>query len=252
MPEPVPLGRVQAGQGRAKAHILLDHDGCMPRSVLLTNAKVAGVTVTQGLTLNPGFILVLDRGYQGYALFGKWISQGVFFVTRLKSNAVFEVMANRPGPKAQNVLADQTILLTGSLIDCPYPLRRLVVCDEENQKQIVFLTNHHKLTASIVADIYEDRWKIELSFKALKQNLKVKTFVGTSSNDLELQSWTALIALFLLKWLHHLSLAEWSLSNLTAMLRLKFFTYRELCAWLQHPYHTPPLMPKQVQLPLLP
>ncbi|CAO0821251.1 hypothetical protein DFAR_2210059 [Desulfarculales bacterium] len=79
------------------------------------------------------------------------------YVIRLKSNAVFEVMANQPGPKAQNVLADQTIFLTGSLTDCPYPLRRLVVWDEKHQKQVVFLTNHHKLTASIVADIYMDR-----------------------------------------------------------------------------------------------
>ncbi|CAO0820426.1 transposase [Desulfarculales bacterium] len=102
-------------------------------------------------------------------------------------------------------------------------LRRLVVWDEKNQKQVEPLTNHHKLTASIVADIYKDRWKIELFFKALKQ-----TFVCTSSNALEIQTWTALIALLSLKWLYHLSLATWSLSNLAAMLRLNFFTYREL------------------------
>ncbi|CAO0822315.1 transposase [Desulfarculales bacterium] len=114
------------------------------------------------------------------------------------------MMANRPGPKAQNVLADQTILLTGSLTDFPYPLRRLVVWAEKNQKQVVFLTNHHKLTVSIVTDIYKDRWDIELFFKARKQNLKVKTFVSTSSNDLGSQIWAALIALLLLKGLHHL------------------------------------------------
>ncbi|CAO0822799.1 hypothetical protein DFAR_320001 [Desulfarculales bacterium] len=83
--------------------------------------------MSQGLALNPGSILILDRGYQYYVLFGKWTSQGVFFVTRLKSNAVFEVLANRPGPKPQSILADQTILFTSSLTDCPYPLRRLVV-----------------------------------------------------------------------------------------------------------------------------
>ncbi|CAO0822627.1 hypothetical protein DFAR_3190023 [Desulfarculales bacterium] len=113
------------------------------------------------------------------------------------------------------------------------------------------LTNHHKLTASIVADIYEDRWELELFSKALKQNLKVKTFVGTSSNAVEIQIRTALIALLLLKWLHHFPLTAWTLSNLTAMLRLKLFTYRELRAWLRHPYHTPPLIPEQVQLSLL-
>ena len=247
-----PWAEYKRAKGGVKAHIMLDHDDYMPSFVLLTEAKVADVTVAQGLALNPGSIVALDRGYQDYALFGKWTGQGVFFVTRLKSNAVFQVMANRPGPKAQNVLADQTILLTGSLANCPYHLRRLVVWDEKNQKQVVLLTNHHKLTAAIVADIYRDRWEIELFFKALKQNLKVKTFVGTSSNALEIQIWTALIALLLLKWLHHLSLAAWSLSNLAAMLRLNLFTYRELPAWLQHPYHTPPLMPEQVQLRLLP
>ncbi|CAO0821342.1 hypothetical protein DFAR_2280016 [Desulfarculales bacterium] len=97
------------------------------------------------------------------------------------------MLANRPGLKAQNVLANQTILFTGSLTDYPYRLRRLVVWDEKNQKQVVLLTDHHKLTAFIVANIYKDRWKIELLFKALKQNLKVKPFVGTSSNDLEIQ-----------------------------------------------------------------
>ncbi|CAO0824824.1 transposase [Desulfarculales bacterium] len=116
----------------------------------------------------------------------------------------------------------------------------------------MFLTNHHKLTASIVINIYKDRWEIELSFKALKQNFKVKTFVGTNSNAVETQIWAAWIALLLLKRLHHLSLAGWSLSNLAAMLRLNLFTYRELRAWLQYSYHTPPIMPEQVQLPLLP
>ncbi|CAO0824221.1 hypothetical protein DFAR_510009 [Desulfarculales bacterium] len=94
----------------------------------------------------------------------------------------------------------------------------------------MLLTNHHKLTAFIVAGIYKDRWEIELFLKALKQNLKVKTFVVTGSNNLKIQV----------------------LSNLAAMLRLNLFTYRELRAWFQHPYHTPSLMPEQVQLPLLP
>ncbi|CAO0821826.1 hypothetical protein DFAR_2690015 [Desulfarculales bacterium] len=123
----------------------------------------------------------MDRSYQDYALFGKWTGQSVFFVTCLKPNAIFEVLANRPGPKAQNVLADQTILLTGSLTDCSYPLHHLVVRDEKNQKQVVLLTNHHKLTASIVADIYKDRWKIELFSKALKQKFKIKIFVASAA-----------------------------------------------------------------------
>ncbi|CAO0823022.1 hypothetical protein DFAR_3440009 [Desulfarculales bacterium] len=127
MPELVPLAEYKRAKGGVKAHIMLDHGDYMPSFVLLTEAKVADITVAQGLALNPGSILVLDRGYQDYAPFGKWTGQGVSFVTRLKSNAVFEVLTNRQGPKARNVLADQTILLIGSLTDYPYPLRCLVV-----------------------------------------------------------------------------------------------------------------------------
>jgi hypothetical protein len=93
-------------------------------------------------------------------------------------------------------------------------------------------------------------WQIELFFKALKQNLKVKTFVGTSENALRIQIWTALLALLLLKWLHYLSQAGWSLSNLAHMLRLNLFTYRDLPSWLNNPTETPPLIPDPQQLPL--
>ena len=88
------------------------------------------------------------------------------------------------------------------------------------------------------------------SFKALKQNLTVKTFVGTSENALRIQIWTALIALLLLKWLHHLSKANWSLSNLASLLRLNLFTYRDLTKWLHEPMETPPLVPASEQLTL--
>src|SRR5438309_5370165 len=104
--------------------------------------------------------------------------------------------------------------------------------------------------STTLAAIYKDRWEIELFFKALKQNLKVKSFVGTSENALRIQIWTALISLLLLKWLHHLSKASWSLSNLASMLRLYLFTYRDLTKWLHEPLETPPLIPATEQLRL--
>jgi IS4 transposase len=106
------------------------------------------------------------------------------------------------------------------------------------------------LGATTLAAIYKDRWEIELFFKALKQNLKIRTFVGTSENALHTQIWTALIAMLLLKWLHHLSKAKWSLSNLASLLRLNLFTYRDLLAWLHSPLDTPPMIPVQKQLSL--
>jgi len=143
-------------------------------------------------------------------------------------------------------------VLTGSQAQkkCPYKLRRIGVWDEENEREIVLLTNHLDFGATTIAGIYKERWQIELFFKALKQNLKVKTFAGTSENALRIQIWTALIALLLLKWLHHLSKAAWSLSNLASMLRLNLFTYRDLRNWLDDPFQTPPIEPLPQQLDL--
>ena len=121
--------------------------------------------------------------------------------------------------------------------------------DPINEREIVLLTNLQEFGATTTA-IYKDRWEIELFFKALKQNLKVKTFVGTSENALRIQIWTALIAILLLKWLHHLSKAKWSLSNLASMLRMNLFTYRDLTAWLDNPFGTPPILPESQQLTL--
>ena len=113
-----------------------------------------------------------------------------------------------------------------------------------------YSTNHLNFGATTIASIYKDRWQIEVFFKALKQNLKIKSFVGTSPNAIYIQIWTALIAMLLLKWLHYLSKAKWSMSNLAAMLRLNLFTYRELQAWLDHPFSTPPVVPLSTQLDL--
>jgi len=249
-----PWAEFRRAKGGVKAHVLLDHDDYLPSYVLITEAKHSDVRVAQLLDLNPGSIVAMDRGYNDYALFGKWTAQDVFFVTRLKENAVYEVVDSACDPLPRNILADQTIRLTGiqAAKDCPRELRRVVVWDEANQREIALLTNLLDLAASTIAAIYKDRWEIELFFKALKQNLKVKSFVGTSRNALLIQIWTALIAILLLKWLHHLSKAKWSLSNLASMLRLNLFTYRDLRKWLENPFGTPPIVPlsDQMELPL--
>lgn len=134
--------------------------------------------------------------------------------------------------------------------NCPYPLRRIVVWDKENEREIVLLTNHLDFGATTVAAIYKDRWQIEIFFKALKQNLKVKTFVGTSENALYIQIWTALIAMLLIKFLQFKSKLCWSLSNLVAFLRWNLFTYRNLWEWIDKPFETKPIVPESVQYPL--
>jgi IS4 transposase len=105
---------------------------------------------------------------------------------------------------------------------------------------LVFVTNHHALAASTIAAVYKDRWQIELFFKALKQNLKIKTFVGTSPNAVKTQIWTALIAMLLFRYLQLCSRFGWSMSNLVALLRMNLFTHRDLMAWLDQPFTTPP------------
>ena len=247
-----PWAKFRRAKGGVKAHVLLDHDDYLPAYVLLTEAQRSDVKLANSFALNPGSIVALDRGYTDYALFARWTIAGVFFVTRLKNNAAFAIQAEFATPTNRNIRADQIIHLTGvqAQTDCPGPLRRIVVWDADQEREIVLLTNLLDFGATTIAAIYKERWQIELFFKALKQNLTVKTFVGTSENALRIQIWTALIALLLLKWLHHLSKANWSLSNLASMLRLNLFTYRELTNWLHNPMQTPPLVPPPEQLSL--
>ena len=247
-----PWAKFRRAKGGVKAHVLLDHDDYQPSFVLVTEAKTSDVRVAQNLDLNAGSIVAIDRGYLDDAMFGQWTDHDVFFVTRLKEGAAYDVVESAVGALPRNILADELIRFTGEKAaqDCPHLLRRVVVWDEGNQREIVLLTNLLHFGATTIAAIYKDRWEIELFFKALKQNLKVKSFVGTSQNALRIQIWTALIAILLLKWLHHLSKAKWSLSNLASMLRLNLFTYRDLRQWLENPFGTPPLVPLAEQLTL--
>ena len=250
--EMFPWASFRRAKGGVKAHVLLDHDDYMPSYVLITEARRSDVKMADAFPLNPGSIVAMDRGYNDYALFGTWTERKIYFVTRLKDNAAYKVLADGVVPENRNIRSDQLIQLTGEKAqrDCPFPLRRVVVWDTLNDREIVLLTNQTEFGSTTIAAIYKDRWEIELFFKALKQNLRVKSFVGTSENALRIQIWTALIAILLLKWMHHLSKAKWSLSNLASMLRMNLFTYRDLTAWLDNPFGTPPLLPDSQQLTL--
>jgi hypothetical protein len=240
-----PWADFKTTKGAVKLHLLLDHEGYLPVFALITEGNVHEVTVARLLKLPVGSIVVMDRGYNDYAIYGSWTAEGVFFVTRLKDDAVYQVVERRQPPQNRNVLTDEIIQLTGkgALDKCPYNLRRVVVWDPIKEEEVVFLTNHLTFGASTIAAIYRDRWQIEVFFKELKQNLKVKTFVGTSPNALQTQIWTALIAMLVLKYLQLKSSLNWSLSNLIALLRWNLFTYRDLWEWINRPYETPPVIP---------
>jgi hypothetical protein len=198
-------------KGAVKLHCLLDHDGYLPSVVVITEGKRHDVRVARTLRFDPGTIVVMDRGYTDYAWFGQLTAQGVWFVTRQKDAAVYEAVEERRIPLQGRVERDQVIRLTGAAAaeKCPHALRRVEVYDPEKDETLVFLTNHLTFGATTIAAIYKDRWQIELFFKALKQNLKIKTFVGTSANALKVQVWTALIALLLLKYLQLRSRFGW-------------------------------------------
>ena len=229
-------------KGAVKLHLVLDHDGYLPCFGVITDGKVQDVKVAHQLAFAPGTVVVDDRGYNDYRLFAEWTKTGVFFVTRLKANAQFEVVEEWEPPQHRRILKDQTIRLTGTGAQekCPYRLRRIEAVREDTGDILVFLTNHHGLGASTIAAVYKDRWQIELFFKALKQNLKIKTFIGTSANAVKTQIWTALIAMLLLRYLQLTSRFGWSLANLVALLRMNLFTHRDLLAWLDEPFGTPP------------
>lgn len=237
-------------KGAVKLHLLLDHEGYLPVFASITEGNVHEVNMAHTLKFPKGSILAIDRGYVDYEQFAQWTVDGIFFVTREKDNAAYRVIENREVPENRNIIKDQLIELTGyySSKKCPHTLRRVEVWDEENERIIVLWTNHLAFGSTTIASIYKDRWQIEVFFKTIKQNLKIKTFVGTSRNALLTQIWTALIAILVLKYLKFRSTLGWSLSNLVAMLRYNLFTYRDLWTWLDNPFETPPIVPSAEQL----
>jgi hypothetical protein len=236
-------------KGAIKLHLQLDHQGCLPCWALVTEGDVNDVRVAQRLTFAPGTIVAMDRGYLDYALYHRWTTTGVWFVTRPRTNMLYEVVDRRSVPPRGAVLADEVIRLTGlhAADRCPVPLRQVTIWDETQQRRLTFLTNLMHLAASTVAAIYKERWQIELLFKALKQHLKIKTFVGTTENAVQVQIWIALIAMLLLKFLQLRSTWPWSLSNLAALLRFNLLTYRDLWAWLNAPFDCPLRAPVPTQ-----
>lgn len=244
-----PWATFRRRKGAVKLHLTLDHDGYLPTLMVVTEGKRHEATVVRHQRFEPGTILVFDMGYVDFLWFRTLTEQGVFFVTRLKENADYKVVERRRVPCRGHIIADQLIRMTGPLTSKKYPdlLRRVEVYVPEDDRTLVFLTNNLTLGPTTVAKIYKDRWQIELFFKVLKQNLRVKTFVGTSANAVRIQLWTALIAVLLLKYLKLRASFGWSISNLLALLRMNLFVYRDLWAWLDAPFTPPPLLEEPVQ-----
>lgn len=237
-----PWTEYQRQKGAVKLHMALDHAGYLPALMVLTTLKISELRVARRLKFDPGTIVTFDRGYVDFEWFDKLNQAKVYFVTRLKRKARYELLQERSAAVERGILSDHVVQFTARRTQRRYrhPLRIVTIRTEEGEI-LEFLTNNLVLAASTIAAIYKDRWQIELFFKALKQNLRIKTFVGTSANALQTQIWTALIAMLILKYLKMKAKFGWSLSNLAALLRMNLFVYRDLWAWLDKPFTPPPV-----------
>jgi Transposase DDE domain/Domain of unknown function (DUF4372) len=243
-----PWARYSRRKGAIKLHMTLDHQGYLPTMMVITTGKQSELAVARRQHYEPGTILTFDRGYIDFEWFHRLNDGGVLFVTRLKSVARYEVIEERKVPEHRGVLSDRVVRFTARRTQRRYPnLLRLVTIRTEEGEELTFLTNHLKLGASTVALVYKDRWQIESFFKTLKQNLRIKTFIGTSANSVWIQVWTALIAMLLLKYLQLKARSNWSFSNLVYFVRMNLFVYRDLWEWLNEPYIPPPVATSVVQ-----
>jgi hypothetical protein len=212
-------------KGGIKLHVGLDHNGYLPQFVQVSEARKHEVTIARCLNFPKGSIVVFDRGYVDYAWYQQLNNKGVFFVTRLKSNADYRVTERRQVDKSQGLRSDQTIRLTGFYANkhCDIALRRISYRDPDTGRYYEFLTNNFYLSAKTIAEIYKARWQIEIFFKWIKQNLKIKTFLGTSKNAVLTQIWIAMCAYLLLAFIKFSSKLDISLQSMTRLLQLNLF-----------------------------
>lgn len=239
-----PWAQYRKGKGAAKLHIGLDADGYLPAFVNMTPGKEHEINVGRELELPKGSYVVFDRGYTDYSWYQELTEDGVFFVTRLKSNAVTTPGPLRRGRKSPGVLRDQEIKLKG--IDGTY--RKVCYLDEETGITYEFLTNALDLPAATVAQLYKERWQIELFFKWIKQNLRVKSFLGTSFNAVMTQLWIALCAYLVLAFLKFQSKLRHSMQQMLRLLQLNLFERRDFKELFKPPEPKLSLCDKQLSL----
>jgi len=230
-----PWADFRTTKGGIKLHVGLNHNGYLPEFVTVTEGKTSDVTIGRTLNFPKGSIVAIDRGYNDYAWYNQLTEKGIFFVTRLKSNAQIRVVQRRSVLAEKGLTSDQLIEFTGTQTakKCPIRLRRIGYRDTETGKHYVFLTNNFKLAAKTIADIYKARWQVELFFRWIKQNLKIKSFVGTSKNAVMTQIWIAMCVYLLLAFIKFQSKLSKSMQQILRLLQLNLFEKRDLMALLR-------------------
>ena len=230
-----PWADFRTTKGAIKLHVGLNHGGYLPEFVTITEGKDHDVTVGRTLAFPKGSVVAIDKGYNDYTWYNQLTDKGIFFVTRLKSNAQYRVVERHEVLKNKGLSCDQTIEFTGvqTAKKCPVQLRRIGYRDTVAGKHYVFLTNNFKLSARTIADIYKARWQVELFFKWIKQNLKIKSFIGTSKNAVMTQIWIALCVYLLLAFIKFQSRLKKSMQQILRLLQLNLFEKRDLMALLR-------------------
>jgi hypothetical protein len=218
-------------KAKGKLHTGLDVDGYLPEFMDMTNGKTHEIQWARALELPPGSCVVFDKGFTDYSWYQKLTDNKVFFVTRLKRNAVVEFLQKRRVRKSQNISQDQTIQLKGM------NSRLQLICtkDPESEKEYHFITNNFDPQAATIADLYKERWQIEIFFKWIKQNLKVKTFLGTTPSAALTQLWIALCVHLLLSFMKFKSKLGQSLTTILRLLQLNLFERRSLMELFKPP-----------------
>lgn len=230
-----PWADFRTTKGAIKLHVGLNHAGYLPEFVTITEGKKHDVTVGRILNFPKGSMVAIDKAYNDYAWYKQLTDKGIFFVTRLKSNAKYRIIQRRTVLKNKGLTCDQIIEFTGPQVakKCPIQLRRIGYKDAVTGKHYVFLTNNFKLAAKTIADIYKARWQVELFFKWIKQNLKIKSFVGRSKNAVMTQLWIAMCVYLLIAFLKFQSSLTKSMQQLLRLLQLNLFDKRDLMALLR-------------------
>jgi hypothetical protein len=241
-----PWARFRRTKGGIKLHTLLDHDGYLPAFMAISEAREHEVQRARSLSLPKGSIVVEDMGYTDYDRYAQLTAEKIFFVTRQKCNARYETLERRKVNKKQGLLSDQTIRLKAR--ECPLPLRRIAYRDAATGRRYVFLTNHFRLAAKTIADIYKERWQIEIFFRFIKQNLKIKAFIGNSENAVMSQIYAALIVYLLLCYTKFLCNLSVTLQNFMRILQLNLFQTCALQELFEPPGPTPDNMNANNQL----
>ncbi len=229
-----------------KLHLGLDHDGLIPAFATVTIGKESEMSQARLFDFPKGSVVVFDKGYNDYTWHNTLSDKGVFFVTRIRGNAVYDIISSNPVREGSGILSDEIIRYSSkkNMDRKLKPVRKIVYLDHESGREFTFISNHFRWSATTIAAIYKQRWQVELFFKWIKQNLKIKSFIGTSMNAVITQIMAALCVFLILAWMKFAFSIKQSLMQIARLLQMNLFVRRELLPMLKPPELKPDISPQ--------